>query len=47
MRISIACQGLTRVVDNLFADLTGEYVLNMDNLVVYSVSISELQVLLR
>ena len=40
MGISIGCQGLSRVVDNLFADLKGEYMFNyLDNLVVYSASI--------
>jgi len=28
MGISISCQGLSRVVDNLFADLKGKYVFN-------------------
>jgi len=40
MGISIGCQGLSRVVDNLFADLKGEYVFNyLDDLVVYLASI--------
>jgi hypothetical protein len=44
MGISIGCQGLCRVVDNLFADLKGEYVFNyLDDLVVYSASIFEHQ----
>jgi hypothetical protein len=46
--ISIGCQGLSHVVDNLFADLKREYMFNyLDDLVVYSVSISEHQVHLR
>ena len=48
MGISIGCQGLSLVVDNLFADLNGEYVFNyLDNWVVYSASISEHQEHLR
>jgi len=47
MKISIACKGLSRVIDNLFANLTEEYVLNLDNLVVYSASIFVLQAHLR
>ena len=48
MGISIGCQGMSRVVDNLFADLTGEYVFNyLDDLVVYSASMSEHQEHLR
>jgi len=48
MGISIGCQGLSRVVDNLFADLKGEYIFNyLDDLVVYSASISEHQKHLR
>jgi hypothetical protein len=48
MGISIGCQGLSRVVDNLFADLKREYVFNYsDDLVVYSASISEHQEHLR
>ena len=44
MGISIGCQGLSRMVDNLFADLKGEYVFNyLDDLVVYSAIISEHQ----
>ena len=47
-RISIGCQGLSHVVDNLFADLKGEYVFNyLDDLVVYSALISEHQEHLR
>jgi len=39
MGISVGCQGLSRVVDELFADLKGEYVFNfLDDLVVYSSS---------
>jgi hypothetical protein len=35
MAISIGCQGLSHVVDNLFADLKGEYMFNyLDDLVV-------------
>jgi hypothetical protein len=48
MGFSIGCQGLSRVVDNLFADLTGEYVFNyLDDLVVYSASIFTHQKRLR
>jgi hypothetical protein len=37
MGISIGCQGLSRVVDNLFVDFKGECVFNyLDDLVVYS-----------
>ena len=44
MGISISCQGLSRVVGNLFADLKGEYVFNYSgDLVLYSASISEHQ----
>jgi len=39
MGISVGCQGLSRVVDELFADLKGIYVFNfLDDLVVYSKS---------
>jgi len=39
MGISVGCQGLSRVVDELFADLKWEYVFNfLDDLVVYSAS---------
>jgi hypothetical protein len=39
MGISVGCQGLSRVVDELFADLKGIYVFNfLDDLVVYSIS---------
>jgi len=44
MGISIGCQGFSRVVDNPFAELKGEYVFNyFDDLVVYSASITEHQ----
>jgi hypothetical protein len=37
MGISVGCQGLSRVIDELFADLKGEYVFNfLDDLIVYS-----------
>jgi hypothetical protein len=37
MGICIGCQGLSRVVDELFSDLKGDYVVNfLDDLVVYS-----------
>ena len=40
MAISIGCQGLSRVIDELFADLKGQYVFNfLDDLVVYSSSV--------
>jgi hypothetical protein len=46
--ISIDCQGLSHVVDNLFANLKGKYVFNyLDDLVVYLASISEHQGHLR
>jgi len=42
MGISVGCQGLSRVVDELFADLKGQCVFNfLDDLVVYSASIEE------
>jgi hypothetical protein len=42
MGISVGCQGLSRVIDELFADLKGQYVFNfLDDLVVYSVSVEE------
>jgi hypothetical protein len=48
MGINIVFQGLGRVVDNLFADLKGQYVFNyLDDLVVYSTTINEYQGHLR
>jgi hypothetical protein len=42
MGISIGCQGLSRVIDELFAELKGDYVFNIiDDLVVYSSSPEE------
>ena len=42
MGISVGCQGLSRVVDNLFSDLKGNYVFNyLDDLVIYSATVSE------
>ena len=42
MGISVGCQGLSRVVDKLFADLKGRFVFNfVDDLVVYSPSMEE------
>ena len=42
MGISVGCQGLSRVIDELFADLKGQYVFNfLDDLVVYSPSSEE------
>ena len=42
MGISVGYQGLSRVVDELFADLKGQCVLNfLDDLVLYSPSIEE------
>jgi hypothetical protein len=39
MWISVGCQGLSRVIDELFADLKEQYVFNfLDELVVYSPS---------
>jgi hypothetical protein len=39
MGISVWCQGLSRVVDELFADLKGQFVFNfLDDFVVYSSS---------
>ena len=39
MGISVGCQGLSRVIDELFADLKGRYIFNfVDDLVVYSPS---------
>jgi hypothetical protein len=40
MGISVECQGLSRVIDELLADLKGQYVFNfLDDLVVYSPSV--------
>jgi hypothetical protein len=40
MGISVGCQGLSRVIDELFADLKGRYIFNfVDDLVVYSPSV--------
>jgi hypothetical protein len=37
MGISVGCQGLSRVIDELFADLKGDYVFNfIDDLIVHS-----------
>ena len=48
MGISIGYQGLSHAVDNLFADLKGEYVFNyLKNLVVYTATVSEHQEHLR
>jgi transposase InsO family protein len=42
MGISIGCQGLSRVIDELFVDLKGQYVFNfLDDLVVYSSTVKE------
>jgi len=42
MGISVGCQGLTRVIDEMFADLKGRYIFNfVDDLVVYSASVEE------
>ena len=42
MGISVGSQGLSRVIDELFADLRGRYVFNfLDDLVVYSSSPAE------
>ena len=42
MGISVGCQRLSRVVDELFANLKGQYVFNfLDDLVVYSSSAGE------
>jgi hypothetical protein len=42
MGISVGCQGLSRVVDELFAGLKGKYVFNfLDDLVVFSPSVGE------
>jgi hypothetical protein len=42
MGISVGCQGLSRVIDELFSDFKGEFVFNfMDDLVVYSPSLVE------
>jgi hypothetical protein len=42
MGISVGCQGLSRVKDELFSDFKGEFVFNfMDGLVVYSPSLVE------
>jgi hypothetical protein len=48
MGISVGCQGLSRVVDELFADLKGRFVFNfVDDLVVYSPSVEEHRVHMR
>jgi hypothetical protein len=42
MGISMGCQGLSRVVDELFTDLKGKYVFTfLDDLVVFSPSVGE------
>jgi hypothetical protein len=42
MGISVGCQTLSRVMDELFSDLKGNYVFNfLDDLVVYSPSAAE------
>jgi len=42
MGISVGCQGLSRVIDELFADLKGQYVFNfLDDLVVHLPSVEE------
>jgi hypothetical protein len=42
MGISVGSQGLSRVIDEMFADLKGQWVFNfLDDLVVYSSSIKE------
>jgi len=42
MGISVGSQGLSRVIDELFADLKGRWVFNfLDDLVVYSSSVEE------
>ena len=48
MGIGVGCQGLSRVVDELFADLKGSFVFNfVDDLVVYSPSIEEHRIHVR
>jgi hypothetical protein len=48
MGISMSCQGLNRVIDELFADLKGRYVFNfVDDLVVYSPSLEHHRVRVR
>jgi len=48
MGISVGCQGLSRVVDEFFADLKGSFVFNfVDDLVVYSPSIEEHRIHVR
>ena len=42
MGICVGCQGLSRVVDNLFSYLKGNYVFNyLDDLVIYSATVPE------
>jgi hypothetical protein len=41
MGISVGCQGLSRVVDELFADLKGQFVFNFLDDLVYSSSAEE------
>jgi hypothetical protein len=48
MGISVGCQGLSRMVDELFADVKGNYVINfLDDLVVYYTSPEEHRIYLR
>jgi hypothetical protein len=48
MGISVGCQGLGRVIDELFADLKGRHVFNfVDDLVVYSPSLEQHRVHVR
>ena len=48
MGISVGCQGLSRVVDEVFAELKGHFVFNfMDDFVVYSPSIEQNRAHLR
>jgi hypothetical protein len=42
MGISVGIQGLSRVIDELFADINGNFIFNyLDDLIVYSRSVEE------
>jgi hypothetical protein len=48
MGISVGCQGLSRIIDELFADLKGRFVFNfVDDLVVYSPTLEQHRVHVR
>jgi hypothetical protein len=48
MGISVGCQRLSRVANQMFSDLKGKYVFNFtDDFVVYSPSVAEYEIHLR